>query len=450
MLSTDLYQFTMAAGYQAAQDGTSASFELFVRELPPSRNYLVAAGLEQALSVLAEWRYTRDEIQYLRGVPTLRNVGPEFFDEYLPRLRFSGDVWAMAEGTPVLAGEPILRVTAPLGEAQLVETALLSTVLFQTSVASKAVRVTDAAAGRPVIEFGGRRAHGVDAALYAARAAYLGGCRATSNVEAGYRFGIPVSGTMAHSWVMAHCDELTAFERYIALYGSDSVLLIDTYDSVTAARKIVSAGLRPAAVRIDSGDLARVSGVVRNIFDAGQLANTRILVSGDLDEHRVAALVASGAPIDGFGVGTALSTSFDAPALGGVYKLVEIVREGAVLPVVKRSVGKQTLPGRKQVWRVSESGAAVCDVVGLEAEAAPRHGVPLLECVMRDGRPTGSLPSLRELRAACRDARLALPESVRRLSAPGPYPVTRSAALVALARATGRETARSEEPHSVG
>ena len=287
MLSTDLYQFTMAAGYQAAQDGTSASFELFVRELPPSRNYLVTAGLEQALSVLAEWRYTRDEIQYLRGVPTLRNVGPEFFDEYLPRLRFSGDVWAMAEGTPVLAGEPILRVTAPLGEAQLVETALLSTVLFQTSVASKAVRVTDAAAGRPVIEFGGRRAHGVDAALYAARAAYLGGCRATSNVEAGYRFGTPVSGTMAHSWVMAHCDELTAFERYIALYGSDSVLLIDTYDSVTAARKIVSAGLRPAAVRIDSGDLARVSGVVRNIFDAGQLANTRILVSGDLDEHRV-------------------------------------------------------------------------------------------------------------------------------------------------------------------
>ncbi len=450
MLSTDLYQFTMAAGYHAAQDGTNASFELFVRELPSSRNYLVTAGLEQALSVLAEWRYTRDEIQYLRSVPALRSAGPEFFDEYLARLRFSGEVWAMAEGTPVFAGEPILRVTAPLEEAQLVETALLSTVLFQTSVASKAARVTDAAAGRPVMEFGGRRAHGVDAALLASRAAYLGGCSATSNVEAGYRFGIPVAGTMAHSWVMAHCDELTAFERDMALHGSDSVLLIDTYNSVTAAQKIVSAGLRPAAVRIDSGDLARVSVVVRSIFDAGPLSSTRILVSGDLDEHRVAALVASGAPIDGFGVGTALSTSVDAPALGGVYKLVEILREGTVTPVAKRSLGKQTLPGRKQVWRVGESSTAVYDVVGLATETAPSGGVPLLECVMRDGRRTGSAPRLCELRAACTSTRLTIPESVRRLSAPGPYPVTFSAALVELARKNRVEVARSGAPRDIG
>jgi nicotinate phosphoribosyltransferase len=349
----------------------------------------------------------------------------------------------MAEGTPVFAGEPILRVTAPLEEAQLVETALLSTVLFQTSVASKAARVTDAAAGRPVMEFGGRRAHGVDAALLASRAAYLGGCSATSNVEAGYRFGIPVAGTMAHSWVMAHCDELTAFERDVALHGADSVLLIDTYNSVTAAQKIVSAGLRPAAVRIDSGDLARVSVAVRSIFDAGPLSSTRILVSGDLDEHRVAALVASGAPIDGFGVGTALSTSVDAPALGGVYKLVEILREGTVTPVAKRSLGKQTLPGRKQVWRVGESTTAAYDVVGLATEAA-------MECVMRDGRRTGSAPRLCELRAACTSTRLTIPESVRRLSAPGPYPVTFSAALVELARKNRVEVARSGAPRDIG
>ena len=341
----------MAAGYHAAGETSSASFELFVRELPATRGYLVAAGLEQAIAYLETWRYTPDEVDYLRSVPALRGARPAFFDDYLPGLRFTGDVWAVSEGTPVFAGEPILRVTAPLPEAQLVETALLATILFQTAVASKAARVREAAGERPVIEFGGRRAHGTEAAMYAARAACLAGCRATSNVEAGYRYGLAVSGTMAHSWVMAYPDELTAFSRYAAVYGPRSVLLIDTYDSIAAARRIVGAGLRPAAVRLDSGDLVHLSRAVRGILDAGGLGDTQILASGDLDEHKIAAVVSSGAPIDGFGVGTALSTSSDAPALSGVYKLVEIDRAGTMTPVMKLSAGKRTCPGAKQLWR---------------------------------------------------------------------------------------------------
>jgi nicotinate phosphoribosyltransferase len=214
----------------------------------------------------------------------------------------------------------------------------------------------------------------MEAAMYAARAACLAGCRATSNVDAGYRFGVPVSGTMAHSWVMAHPDELTAFSRYVAVYGPRSVLLIDTYDSIAAARLIVRAGLRPAAVRLDSGDLVHLSRVVRDVLDAGGLADTQILVTGDLDEHKVAALVSAGAPIDGFGVGTALSTSSDAPSLSGVYKLVEIDRAGTLTPVMKLSAGKRTYPGAKQLWRVYGPGGPVRDVVGLAGEAAPRDG----------------------------------------------------------------------------
>ena len=298
----------MAAGYHAAGETACASFELFVRELPATRGYLVAAGLEQAIAYLETWRYRPDEVAYLRTVPALRGADPTFFDEYLRCLRFTGDVWAVPEGTPVFAGEPILRVTAPLPEAQMVETALLATILFQTAVASKAARVREAAGERPVTEFGGRRAHGTEAAMLAARAACLAGCRATSNVEAGYRYGLPVSGTMAHSWVMAYPDELTAFSRYASIYGPRSVLVIDTYDSIAAARRIVGAGLRPAAVRLDSGDLVRLSRAVRDILDAGGLADTQILASGDLDEYKIAAVVSSGAPIDGFGVGTALST----------------------------------------------------------------------------------------------------------------------------------------------
>ena len=423
----------MAAGYHAAGQTACASFELFVRELPATRGYLVAAGLEQAVAHLESWRYTRDEIAYLRTVPALQGAQPTFFDEFLPRLRFTGDVWAMPEGTPVFAGEPILRVTAPLPEAQLVETALLATILFQTTVASKAARVSEAAGTRPVIEFGGRRAHGTEAAMYAARAACLGGCRATSNVDAGYRYGVPVSGTMAHSWVMAHEDELTAFSRYTAVHGPRSILLIDTYDSIAAARLIVDAGLRPAAVRLDSGDLARLSRAVRDILDAGGLVDTHIFVSGDLDEHAVAGLVSARAQIDSFGVGTALSTSNDAPALSGVYKLVEIDRAGTMTPVMKLSADKRTCPGVKQIWRVYGPEGPVGDVVGLAGEAAPADGEPLLACVVKGGVRQQPIRRIDEIRDACQVAVARLPKAVRRHRNAAAYPVALSPALERLA-----------------
>ena len=438
-LSTDLYELTMAAGYHAAGETATASFELFVRELPATRGYLVAAGLEQAISYLEAWRCTPDEIRYLRSVPALQGADPTFFDDYLRSLRFTGDVWAVPEGVPVFAGEPILRVTAPLPEAQLVETALLSTILFQTAVASKAARVTEAAGGRPVIEFGGRRAHGMEAAMYAARAACLAGCQATSNVDAGYRYGLTVSGTMAHSWVMAHRDELTAFSRYAAVHGPRSVLLIDTYDPIAAARLIVGAGLRPAAVRLDSGDLVDVSGAVRGILDAGGLRDTQILVSGDLDEHKVAALVSSGAPIDAFGVGTALSTSSDAPSLSGVYKLVEIERAGALTPLMKLSPGKRTYPGAKQVWRVYGPTGPVRDVVGLAGEAGPVDGEPLLTCVVKGGARQQPPRVIHEIRDACQTAVARLPEAVRRHRDAAAYPVVLSVALEQLAAGVASE-----------
>ena len=431
-LSTDLYELTMAAACHAAGETARASFELFVRELPATRGYLVAAGLEQAIAYLEGWRYTPDEVAYLRTVPALHGARSAFFDDYLPGLRFTGDVWAVPEGTPVFAGEPILRVTAPLPEAQLVETALLATILFQTAVASKAARITEAAGERPVIEFGGRRAHGTEAAMHAARAACLAGCRATSNVEAGYRYGLPVSGTMAHSWVMAHADELTAFSRYLAVHGPQSVLLIDTYDSIAAARLIVAAGLRPAAVRLDSGDLVDLSRGVRGILDEGGLADTQIFVSGDLDEHKVGVLVSAGAPVDGFGVGTALSTSSDAPSLSGVYKLVEIERDGRMTPVMKLSAGKRTCPLAKQVWRISDSkgsGTAMRDVVGLAGEAGPTDGEPLLTCVVRRGERVQASRPIDEIRHACQDAVARLPGKVRRYRDAAVYPVVLGADL---------------------
>ena len=433
-LSTDLYEITMAAGYRAFGQTGEASFELWVRHLPPGRGYLVAAGLDQALEYLEQLHFEPEEVEYLRHLPALRAVPSSFFDDYLPSLRFGGEVWAVAEGTPIFADEPLLRVTASLPEAQLVETALLATVLFQTMVATKARRVVDAAAGRPVMEFGARRAHGTDAATLAARAAFIGGCIATSQLECGLRFGVPVSGTMAHSWVMTHEQEAEAFRRYTDLYGPAAVLLVDTYDSVLATHTIVAEGLTPAAVRLDSGDLHQLSWAVRRVLDSGGRAQTQIVASGDLDEHRVAALVAAGAPIDGFGVGTALSTSQDAPSLPGVYKLVEMARDGRNVPTAKRSPLKQMLPGRKQVWRVGSDEQAAHDVLATADETAPDGGRPLLECVMQHGRRVGRRRPLTEIQAQCKALVRQLPPEVRAFDNPRRYDVRVSDALEALAR----------------
>ncbi len=430
-LATDLYQLTMMAGYDAAGYHAGTTFELFVRELPEHRSYLVAAGLEQALEYLETLSFTSGEIEWLRSLPVFRNVPPRFFLDVLPAFRFTGEIWAVEEGEVVFANEPLLRVTAPAIEAQLVETALLATVGFQTSVASKASRIVDAARGRTLVEFGSRRAHGLDAACLAARAANLVGFQGTSNVEAGWRFGVPVVGTMAHSWVMAFEDEVEAFRTYIDVFGASTTLLIDTYDTVQAARRIVEAGLHPAAVRLDSGDLGALAKEVRSIFDAGGLTATRILASGDLDEHRIAALLADGAPIDAFGVGTSISTVRDAPALGAVYKLVDTEHEGRHTPAIKLSTGKMTLPGLKQVWRVVDGGVIAHDTLGLLGET--QRGRPLLRCVMRDGKRTMASGSIAEIAKTAERSREELPSRVRAIDQSESVAVTVTPALKALA-----------------
>ncbi len=429
VLSTDLYELTMMAGYYSAGMMNSATFELYARDLPAHRNFLVAAGLEQAIDYLARLRFSPAQIDYLRDLPAFRRVVPEFFDEYLAHFRFTGEVWAVPEGTPVFPPEPLLRVTAPLPEAQFVETALLANLAFQTSVASRAARMVEAAAGRPVVEFGSRRAHGPEAGLLAARAAFIAGCESTSNVEAGRRFGIPVSGTMAHSWVTAFPDELAAFRQFARVFGEDAVMLLDTYDTLRAARALAGSGLTPGGVRLDSGDVVDLSAEVRRILDAAGLTQTTIFVSGDLNEWRIAEMLQAGAPIDGFGVGAALSTSSDAPSLGAIYKLVEIERGGEVVPIMKLSTGKRTYPGRKQVWRTVEQGLAVEDLMGLADEPAQPEGRPLLERVMVDGRREHPAPSLAVLRARCRHALDEVPPAVRQLADPAGYRVRFSGAL---------------------
>jgi nicotinate phosphoribosyltransferase len=293
-LLTDLYELTMAAAYFDNNFRAKASFELFVRSLPPERSYLVAAGLEQALDYLENVRFQESDIEYLRTQPVFRNVSREFFD-YLRNFQFLGEIWAVREGTPIFADEPLLRVTAPIIEAQVVETYLLSIITFQTMIASKAARVVGAAQGRDVIEFGTRRAHGPEAGTLAARAAYIAGCKGTSNVDAGRRFGIPVFGTLAHSFIMAYEDEEEAFRKFEDVFPDNATLLIDTYDTLAAIDKIVNAGLRPKMVRLDSGNLIELSREVRRRLDERGLKETRIFATSDLDEHVITEMLARGA-----------------------------------------------------------------------------------------------------------------------------------------------------------
>lgn len=433
---TDFYELTMMAGYYTAGVVARATFELFVRELPVHRSFLIAAGLDQALDYLENLHFETRDIEYLRGLPGLQNVRSAFFDEYLPRFRFTGEVWAVEEGTPVFPPEPLLRVTAPLPEAQLVETALLAQIGFQTSVASRAARVVEAAAGRPVAEFGARRAHGLEAGVLAGRAAFVAGCESTSSVEAGRRFGIPVSGTMAHSWVMAFPDEISAFRQFAEVFG-DTTMLLDTYDAEAAARKVVTSGLTPRAVRLDSDVISR-SSRVRAILDAGGLHGTKIFVSGDLDEWRIAEMLAAGAPVDGFGVGAALSTSSDAPALGAIYKLVEIERTGTPVPLMKLSPGKHTYPGRKQVWRRFNRQTAAEDVIELVDAPKGVGGEPLLRRVMIGGRRVYGSQSLGDVRTRCLAAVANLPQTLRRLRDPVRYPVRVGDALQSMIERVSR------------
>lgn len=388
-LSTDLYQLAMAAAFfdnELRQE--QATFEMFVRKLPKTRSYLIAAGLEQVLDYLHSLQFTAEQIDYIRRHPSFKNVSREFFD-YLSRFKFTGDVWAVPEGTAVFAHEPLLRISAPIIEAQFVETFILATINFQTMIASKAARMVTAAQGRSIIEFGTRRAHSSEAGLLAARAAYISGCVGTSNVEAGFLFGIPVFGTLAHSFIMSFDDEDDAFRAFLKVFPGTATILVDTYDTLEAVERLAEFKESFSAIRLDSGDMLSLSIQARQILDTAGKGEVKIFASGDLNEYLIAELLAKGAKIDSFGVGTQLATSFDRPALGGVYKLVSLSDNGRVKMKMKLSPEKATYPGAKQVWRqTSDNDKYMSDVIALENEEElnRQNGWrPLLQQVMTGG-----------------------------------------------------------------
>nr|BCX01509.1 MAG: nicotinate phosphoribosyltransferase [Bacteroidota bacterium] len=441
-LVTDLYELTMAAGYiENGLHRVEATFELFVRHLPPRRGYLVVAGLERVVRYLEELRFTEEQIAYLRSLPVFRYVGSAFW-EYLERFRFSGDLWAIPEGRVVFPGEPILRVRAPIVEAQILETYLLAALNLEIMVATKASRVVEAACGRMVIDFGSRRAHGPEAAVYAARAAYIGGCAGTSNVEAGYRWGIPVFGTMAHSWVMAFGSELEAFRAFHRVFPEHTTLLVDTYDTQEGIRNAIRLDGSVRGIRIDSGDLVSLSLQARRMLDEAGLPQVRIGISGDLDEYRIRDFLRAGGVADWFGVGTKMTTSEDAPSVGGVYKLVELHHNGVERFVLKLSQAKRTYPGAKQVYRFRDAGGRwERDLIAWEEEPAPAGAEPLLEPILLRGERLGALPDLETIRTRAREELQALPEAVRDLDNPDPYPVEIS---------PGLERLFAETSHQVG
>lgn len=428
-LLTDLYELTMFNVYVDSGMEQLAVFELFVRKLRPGRNFLIAAGLEQALDYLEQLHVTEQEVVWLEQTG---KFSPKVLDR-LRGLRFTGDVDAMAEGTVFFPDEPVLRITAPIAEAQLVESRLINLLHYQTLVASKAARCVLAAPNRQLVDFGLRRAHGAEAGVASARACYLSGFSGTATVLAGQQFDIPIFGTMAHSFIQAHEDEYAAFSNFAKYQPNNLIFLIDTYDIERGAERVVqlSQELKDAgstdeirAVRIDSGDLTDMAHMVRKILDAGGLTDVQILASGGLDEYRLGDLIASGAPIDGFGVGTSLNVSADSPYLDYVYKLQEY--DGKAKR--KRSAGKSTWPGRKQVYReLNDDGTFLHDTLTLESDQQP--GKPLLVAMMKEGRRIEPSPSLESVRAHTAEELSRLPNNLRRLEQVQAYDVIVSEAL---------------------
>lgn len=441
-LLTDLYQLTMLQAYADEGMDRRAVFELFVRSLPPGRSFMLLAGIEQAVEYLAQLRFAPAELAWLRSAGRLR---ADVVDR-LAAFRFTGDVDAMREGSVFFANEPVLRVEAPIMQAQFVESRLINLVNYATLVASKAARCRLAAPDRLLVDFGLRRAHGAEAGLLGARAAWLGGFDGTATVLAGQRFGIPLYGTMAHAYIEAHEREIDAFARFAASQPEMLTLLIDTYDTEAGAHRVVelapalaARGIRIGALRLDSGDLLAHARRVRRILDAGGLSAVRLFASGNLDEWRIAALLAAGAPLDGFGVGTHLSTSADAPFLDMVYKLQAY--DGR--PRRKRSEGKATWPGAKQVWRThAGDGSLAGDLVALCDEAAPGSAASaLLDPVMRGGQRVAPAEPLAALRAHAAAELARLPAALRRLDDAATvqhYPVHISPALQRLAAEVDR------------
>lgn len=431
VLLTDLYQLTMLQTYYDQGMADTAVFEFFVRKFPAGRNFLIAAGLEQALDFLEGLRFTTRELDWLANCGRFHRG----FIDSLAELRFSGEVQAMAEGTVFFPDEPILRIVAPLPEAQLVESRLINLLQFQTLIASKAARVRLAAGDKVLVDFGMRRAHGAEAAMLSARASFIAGFNATSNVLAGMQWGIPLSGTMAHSLIQAHEYELVAFEHFARSHLQATTLLIDTYDTEATAtavlplvHKLEAEGIHIQAVRIDSGDLGDHARKVRAILDAGGAPHIKIFASGNLDEYAIKALLDGAAPIDGFGVGTRMNTSADRPYLDCAYKM----QEYAGVARRKRSEGKATWPGRKQVYRRFDAAGRM-DGDSLTLENDPQMGTPLLAKVMQGGQRLAPSPSLVEIRDYAQRQLGILPASLCQLEDVLPYGVEVSAQLRALA-----------------
>ncbi len=435
-LLTDLYQINMIQAYLDHGDTQTAVFELFVRSLPARRGFLVAAGLEQTLDYLENLHFSAAELAWLESTGRFKKN----LLDYLGGFRFQGDVDAMPEGTVFFANEPILRIIAPLPQAQFVESRLINLLHFQTLVASKAARNVLAAPNKVIVDFGLRRAHGAEAGLLAARASYIAGFAGTATVLAGEIFGIPLYGTMAHSFIETFDDETAAFETFARARPDNLVLLLDTYDTEAAARKVVAlaprlkaAGITIRAVRLDSGDLLALSRSVRSILDRGGLNDVTIFASGGLDEDSLAAFVRQNAPIDGLGVGTSLTTSSDVPAIDCVYKL----QEYAGLPRRKRSENKATWPGRKQVWRLyGADGRMAGDLLSLEGHH--KSGEPLLQPVMRNGRRLRPAESLEAIRQRVKRELDRLPEPLRNLAPSTTYPVEVADELIELAKDVDR------------
>jgi nicotinate phosphoribosyltransferase len=425
-LFTDLYELTMLQAYYEEGMTADSVFTLFVRRLPARRNFLLACGVDSVLDYLETIRFSDEDIVYLSS---LRMFSDRFL-AWLRDFRFTGAVNAVPEGTPVFANEPILEIVAPLPQAQILETLIMNQIHLQTVLASKAQRVVAAADGRPVVDFGARRMHGIDAALKAARAFWIGGVAATSNVLAGKLYGVPVAGTMAHSYVQAHEDEAAAFRAFTRLYP-ETVLLVDTYDTLAGVRKVIELAkvlgddFKVKSVRLDSGDLRTLSREARRLLDAAGLGNVEIFASGGLDEDVITALLLAGAPIDAFGVGTSMGVSSDAPGLDIAYKLSEYAGKGRL----KLSTGKPILPGQKQVFRIAEDGQDVRDVIA-RADEDP-IGRPLLVPMMREGKrlPAGRV-DFTNARTHAHEQIARLPARVRAIAhADPPYRVDVSEAL---------------------
>jgi nicotinate phosphoribosyltransferase len=421
----------MCASYFDNKRNELATFDLFIRKLPPNRSYFVFAGLEQVLLFLNKIKFNQEHVSYLR-----KHGFKEDFLNYLMSFKFSGEVWSVPEGTIVFPNEILIRVTAPIIEAQMIESFLLNTVNVQTMIATKASRVINAAQGRPVIEFGLRRTHGTDAGIKAARCSYIAGCNGTSNVLGGMKYGIPIFGTMAHSFVMFFDKEIEAFRAFAKTFPKTSTFLIDTFDDIKGvekaaivAKELERKGCKLSSVRIDSGDLVEISKKIRALLDEKGLNYIKIFASGDLDEYKVEELLNKGAKIDAFGVGTRMSTSEDKPYVDVIYKLCEKMnKKGKFMPTMKLSKGKITLPGRKQVHRVKDStGNFVKDIIALDNEKV--EGEPLLVKVMEKGETVYDLPTLEAIRGKALENLSKLPRKYKRLKSAPRYPVELSPRL---------------------